>query len=144
MGEGHRASHGDTIRIAAAVMSDAAGRLLLVRKRGTQAFMQPGGKIEPGEEPGVTLRRELHEELGLTVAADELAYLGCHAAPAANEPGCIVEAELFAVIGDHAVAPRAEIEELVWLDPAVPSALMLAPLTRDHVLGLHRERHNHG
>lgn len=35
-------------RIAAACLLDAQGRLLLVRKRGTRAFMLPGGKHEPG------------------------------------------------------------------------------------------------
>ncbi|WP_408734888.1 NUDIX domain-containing protein [Asaia platycodi] len=39
------------IHIAAALLHDGAGRLLLVRKHGTVAFMQPGGKIEPGETP---------------------------------------------------------------------------------------------
>jgi len=34
------------IRIAAAVLIGPDGRTLLVRKRGTEAFMQPGGKIE--------------------------------------------------------------------------------------------------
>lgn len=132
------------IHIAAAIMSDAAGRLLLVRKRGTQVFMQPGGKIEPGEEAGDALRRELAEELGLVVTANRLVYLGCRTAPAANEPDCSVEAELFVVASDTAVAPLPEIEEIAWLDPDMPSALALAPLTRDHVLALHRERRNHG
>ncbi|MEM9477678.1 MAG: hypothetical protein AAGA71_20510 [Pseudomonadota bacterium] len=35
-----------TLHIAVAVVLDEAGRMLLVRKRGTEAFMQPGGKIE--------------------------------------------------------------------------------------------------
>lgn len=34
------------IRIAAALLIGTDGRTLLVRKRGTQAFMQPGGKID--------------------------------------------------------------------------------------------------
>ena len=33
-----------TIEIVAALIRDDAGRVLLVRKRGTTAFMQPGGK----------------------------------------------------------------------------------------------------
>jgi len=37
-----------TIPIAAALVCRADGRMLLVRKRGAFAFMQPGGKIEPG------------------------------------------------------------------------------------------------
>ena len=43
------------IRIVAAVVADERGRLLLVRKRGTTAFMQPGGKPEAGETPAETV-----------------------------------------------------------------------------------------
>lgn len=132
------------IRIAAAVISDSAGRLLLVRKRGTSAFMQAGGKIEPGEAPEAALRRELAEELGLAVRADELVYLGRHSAPAANEPGHVVEAALFALEREEEVIAGAEIEELIWLDADQLEAIPLAPLTRDHVLALHRERCAHG
>jgi len=49
------------IVIVAAVIVDADGRLLLVRKRGTERFMQAGGKIDAGETPAVALMRELHE-----------------------------------------------------------------------------------
>ena len=48
-----------TIRISAALMDDDAGRLLLVRKAGTRWFMQPGGKVEPGETALSALEREL-------------------------------------------------------------------------------------
>lgn len=71
-----------TIRIAAAVIRDGNGNLLLVRKRGTQAFMQAGGKIEPDEQPVNALARELREELGITMA--QSTYLGKFSAPAAN------------------------------------------------------------
>ena len=55
------------IRIVAAVVADERGRLLLVRKRGTTAFMQPGGKLEPGESPVDALAREIREELGVGI-----------------------------------------------------------------------------
>ncbi len=125
-----------TIRIAAAVLSRADGQTLLVRKRGTRAFMQPGGKIDPGETAEEALLRELHEELGISLDANTLEPLGTAKAEAANEPGCRVEAVLFGVRWDGPVSPGAEIDELRWVDPASPGELLLAPLTRDHVLPL--------
>ena len=60
------------IPIAAALIEDGAGHVLLVRKADTRFFMQAGGKIEPGEEPAAALVRELHEEIGLIVAEADL------------------------------------------------------------------------
>ena len=39
----------NVISVVAALIRDEDGRVLLVRKRGTAAFMQPGGKRDPGE-----------------------------------------------------------------------------------------------
>ena len=58
-----------SIHVSAAVIVNDCGQLLLVRKAGTTAFMQPGGKPEPGESPSQTLSRELLEELGLSIEA---------------------------------------------------------------------------
>ena len=91
-----------TIEIVAALIRDDAGQVLLVRKRGTTAFMQPGGKRDSGE--------------------DDIAAL--------------YEID---VIGD--IAPKAEIDAMVWIDPAASRDTPLAPLRRDHVLPLaSRER----
>lgn len=127
------------IRIAAALLIDPQGRTLLVRKRGTQAFMQPGGKIDAGESPQAALVRELHEELGLRLDPAQAVYLGQFSAPAANEPGFEVLAELFRVDSAEDVAPAAEIEEVVWLAADQITDLELAPLTRDLILPLYRQ-----
>lgn len=126
------------IRIAAALLTDARGRLLLVRKRGTASFMQPGGKIEPGELPFDALARERREELGLAASPEAARHCGRFAAPAANEPGFIVEAELFTLPLDGEPQPAAEIAEIAWLESDTASTLPLAPLTRDHALPLWR------
>ncbi|KHO19135.1 NUDIX hydrolase [Mycolicibacterium setense] len=128
------------IRIVAAVVLDEHDRLLLVRKRGTTAFMQPGGKIEPGEQPIEALAREVREELGVGFALSEAEVLGRHSAPAANEPGHSVDAWLYLVRVDGEPQPQAEIAEMMWIDLAAPGDVELAPLTRDTVLALARDR----
>jgi 8-oxo-dGTP diphosphatase len=125
------------IEIVAALIRDEAGRVLLVRKRGTQAFMQPGGKRDAGEDDATALARELDEELGCRVVGSTR-HLGEFVAPSANEPGFQVRASVYAVEVEGAIAPRAEIEDIMWLDPALAHEQTLAPLTRDHVLPLAR------
>ncbi|MBD3896688.1 NUDIX domain-containing protein [Halomonas sp. ML-15] len=128
------ASSVTTLHIAAAIIVDDAGRLLLVRKRGTQAFMQAGGKIEPGETAAAALTRELYEELAQR--PKRLVYLGEYQAPAANEPGLHVRAQLFRVDIAPDVKPAAEIAELRWVTCQEAQALPLAALTRQYVLPL--------
>ena len=122
------------IEIAAAVVRDGAGRIALVRKRGTTAFMQPGGKLERDESPRGCLERELSEELGLSLADHPARALGVFTAPAANEPGHLVRAHLFLVERSGDLKPRAEIVELRWVGPDMAGALELAPLTREVVV----------
>lgn len=125
------------IHVSAAVIVDAAGRVLVVRKQGTTRFMQPGGKPERGENPAQTLARELHEELGLRVDESELRPLGRFVSAAANEPGHRVIADAFALTLDStAVHVQAEIAELRWITPADVESLPLAPLSVEHLLPL--------
>lgn len=127
-----------TLHIAAALLIGSDGQTLLVRKRGTQAFMQPGGKIDAGEQPVEALVRELHEELNLRIDPSAARYLGHFSAPAANEPGFTVQAQVFQVHIGVPVTPAAEIEEVRWIDPASDGGLLLAPLTRDLILPFYR------
>jgi 8-oxo-dGTP diphosphatase len=123
-----------TISVSAGVVLDGRGRALLVRKTGTDAFMNPGGKPEPGESAAEALSRELGEEVSLAVRPSELTYLGRFRAAAANEPGHLVDAEVFAVtVADTDVRPQLEIAEAVWVDP-VRADVDLAPLAADHLL----------
>jgi 8-oxo-dGTP diphosphatase len=125
-----------TIKIVAALICDDTGRVLLVRKRGTKAFMQPGGKIDAGEDDITALSREISEELGCALVPASVLPLGAFDAVVANEPGFRVEANLYRVDVTGEISPSREIDEAIWVDPASPPDIHLAPLTRDHVLPL--------
>jgi 8-oxo-dGTP diphosphatase len=127
------------IRIVAAVAMNAAGETLLVRKRGTAAFMLPGGKPAAEESKLDALEREIREELGCGLDRVACRGLGIFRAQAANEPGFTVEAELFAalLVGDP--RPSGEIDELIWIDPDGDVPYPLARLARHHALPLARK-----
>ena len=61
---------------AGAVVRDARGRILLIR-RGTEPgrglWSVPGGRVEPGETTAEAAVRETREETGLSVVVDGLA-----------------------------------------------------------------------
>ena len=126
----------NVISVVAALIRDERGRVLLIRKRGTAAFMQPGGKRDPGESDIAALARELVEELGCRVAESSARPLGVFECAAANEPHHRVRAAVYSVDVEGPVIPRAEIDQVVWVDPSALPDLPLAPLTRDHVLPL--------
>ena len=67
------------MRVAAyAVIVDDADRVLLARwTEGRRvSWTMPGGGLEPGEDPQVAARREVHEETGYKVVIEDL--LGIH------------------------------------------------------------------
>jgi 8-oxo-dGTP pyrophosphatase MutT (NUDIX family) len=124
------------IRIAAAIITNSNGQMLVVRKRNSHAFIQPGGKLNPGETSLDALKRELHEELRCKPIRTQ--FRGDFSAPALNEPDHIVQAAIYHVDIDGPPTPAAEIEQIAWIDPAHPGDCPLALLTRDFVLPLAR------
>jgi 8-oxo-dGTP diphosphatase len=63
------------VDVAVGVLIDAAGRFVLTSRPPGKVYAGywefPGGKLEPGETVAAALRRELHEELGITIGAAE-------------------------------------------------------------------------
>lgn len=126
----------DLIVVSAVCVFDATGRLLTVRKRGTDKFMHPGGKPEIGESAAEAASRELAEEVGIRVAPQDLELLGTWLATAANEDHTNIEATVFIAPGIYDARPSAEIAEIRWLDPTEELPGDLAPLLTEHILPL--------
>ena len=126
------------ITVVAALIRDQDGRVLVVRKRGTVAFMQPGGKRRVGESDIAALSREIAEELGCRIKNTSVQALGVFDCAAANEPGFQLNAALYVVDVEGPIKPAGEIDQMVWIDPHALPDLPFAPLTRDHVLPLAR------
>lgn len=63
------------VDVAVGVLIDAQGRFLLTSRPVGKVYAGhwefPGGKVEPGETIEQALRRELHEELGITIGPVE-------------------------------------------------------------------------
>ncbi len=72
---GGMAAERTPVDVAVGVLIDARGRFLLTSRPVGKVYAGhwefPGGKLEPGETVEQALRRELHEELGITIGPVE-------------------------------------------------------------------------
>ncbi|MCF7201897.1 Nudix family hydrolase [Pseudomonas oligotrophica] len=103
------------IHVAAAVIRDAAGRVLIARrpldKHQGGLWEFPGGKVEAGEGVEVALARELHEELGIDVTRAEPLIQVRH-----DYPDKQVLLDVWEVLAFAGQAHGAEGQPLQWVD----------------------------
>jgi 8-oxo-dGTP diphosphatase len=63
------------VDVAVGVLLDTSGRFLLTSRPPGKVYAGywefPGGKLEPGETVHQALKRELHEELGITIMSSQ-------------------------------------------------------------------------
>jgi 8-oxo-dGTP diphosphatase len=101
------------------------GRVLLLATTYRRTWEVPGGAVEPGESPLTAARREVHEELGLRVGADDGLRLLCvdHQREKPEHPGTGPMLNFLFDGGflseDTAFSlQEGEILAVHWLDPA--------------------------
>jgi 8-oxo-dGTP diphosphatase len=119
------------ITVAAAIILNSEHQLLVVRKQGTDCFMQVGGKLEPDEAPERTMLREIQEEIGCQ--ADIQQFIGRFETATANEPEHQLVSYLYLVQLNGQPQIEAEIAEMKWVD-LDETEVKLAPLTTKIVM----------
>lgn len=105
-----------TIQVAAGIIFDKNRRVLIAERLSTQyksgLWEFPGGKLEPGECFFSALRRELLEEIGITVQS---AYRWLQVAHEYEERIVVLEAW---VIGTFSGTPHGvEGQKILWVNP---------------------------
>ncbi|GAA1769954.1 NUDIX hydrolase [Kocuria aegyptia] len=105
------------VRAAAAVVVDADGRLLLIR-RGTEPqrgrWSVPGGRVEPGETVAEAAVREAFEETGARVRAER--ELGVVYVP--GGPGLVYEVhDVAATFLGGMLRPGDDADAVRWAAP---------------------------
>ncbi len=112
------------LRVAAGILFDAQGRVLIAERVGGGPFQGmwefPGGKIGDGESPEQALGRELAEELGIEMGAVQRFMHLEH-----DYPDRSVSIHFFLVSGWKNDPAGLEGQALRWVAPA---------LLRDHRL----------
>jgi 8-oxo-dGTP diphosphatase len=108
----------ETIRLTADVVAlTPDGRVLLIERRWephTGCWALPGGHVDPGETSQAAAARELAEETGIDIAAEDLRQIGTFDEPGRDPRGRYVTVAYVAVVpadtrttaGDDAQAAR--------------------------------------
>ena len=115
-----------TIQVVAAVLADADNRILIAQ-RPAGKFMAgywefPGGKLEAGETSLTGLKRELREELGITVQYARPLIRFTHAYQEMH-----VDLDVWRVAHYSGEAHAAEHQSLAWVRPRELSGWNLLP-----------------
>lgn len=112
-------------RVAFCVLAEQGRALLVHRHAGRRLYPDvwdlPGGHVEPGETPDATARREIAEELGVTVVDLELVDVPV------DVPGAITHTYVaLRWLGEPANLAPHEHDAIGWFTPAEAEGLTLA------------------
>lgn len=117
---------------AAVFVSRGDGKLLLLRDSASGLWSNPGGAIDPGEDPAEAARRELHEETGLV--AGHLTLLGAYGGdsflvtyPNGDRSSYVVIAYGTCKVEGETALQKDEVDAAAWVDRTTVRSMPLSP-----------------
>jgi 8-oxo-dGTP diphosphatase len=115
----------DIVPCVGAIITDAAGRLLLIKRGhepGKGLWSIPGGRVEPGETDEQAVIREVREETGLVVQPGRLIGAVRRPAPA----GAMLDIRDYAAaVTGGTLAAGDDADDARWAGPAELAGLPL-------------------
>ncbi|MBB4694950.1 NUDIX domain-containing protein [Paractinoplanes abujensis] len=121
---------------AGALLTDDAGRFLVVEPTYKPEWEIPGGVVEAGESPRTGVRRELREELGLAIDVTDLLVIDW-SPPPPGQPGrpdglmLVFDAGVLpADEAAHITLPADELRSHRWCTDAEAATLLAPRLAR--------------
>jgi 8-oxo-dGTP diphosphatase len=115
----------DIVPCVGAIITDAAGRLLLIKRGhepGKGLWSIPGGRVEPGETDEQAVIREVREETGLVVQPGRLIGAVRRPAPA----GAMLDIRDYAaIVTGGTLAAGDDADDARWAGPAELAGLSL-------------------
>lgn len=110
-------------------------KVLALRTRGKDIFVNPGGKLQGNETSKQALIRELKEELQIRVAEADLQEYGTYYSQAAYDPGKSLQLDAFIVKAwSGELTIDNEIEEMQWIDSQISEGVKLASIMEHDLL----------
>ncbi|MFN8154222.1 MAG: (deoxy)nucleoside triphosphate pyrophosphohydrolase [Bacteroidia bacterium] len=114
------------MKVVAAIILRGDGKFLIARKKTGKPLAGywefPGGKMEPDELPEEAIRREIHEELNLTLR-DIREY--CHYRFQASHR--VLEFTFFIAGCEETPMQLTDHDQIVWITPAELKTYHFAP-----------------
>lgn len=116
-------------------------KFLISRSKGKDFFVAPGGKLEKGETPEESLRRELKEEFTIETELGDFEKFGTFYASAMGEKNAYLRMDVFLVRDwSGEIRPDNEIEEIMWITSRIPDGIRLGSIFQHEVLPRLREK----
>lgn len=123
----------DIHKAGAVILKDK--KLLLLKSKGKEVFVAPGGKLEKDEDTKTALIRELKEELGIDVEKVDIEEFNTSYAQATGNESKMLRMDTCLVKKYQGeLKPDNEIEEMLWINSKIPEGIKIGSIFKHKII----------